>query len=263
MTKIKAFCRYWWESMTESKDVFDKIMWVLTAAAFISVPLIEAAGIALPKRWQALSDPQLEKIAWDITVFLGLRAIFWLPFRRHERQLAAFSEQSSAHDNAQAASLARLESARQDEIKNLKTVVGELQKQIDDRTKRKKIKDSLGSWRMTMQNLSGQLNGIGYYEYSDETRQRFETDYLEVENAVYNYLKDNVGMSEAVSFVDVERIPKVELGSNVHLDIPSFRNRYIARQFMLNRLKFRAEQLEKAEEKLDSKDFVLAFENNL
>lgn len=136
-----------------------------------------------------------------------------------------------------------------------------IETQQDDRIARKKIKDSLAGCRMTIQNLCAQLEGIQYFRYYGETRQNFERDYLNFENSTYQFLNDKVGRSEAISFIDDQRIPKINAPPDSSFDLPAFRDRWIAKNFMLNRLKFRDEQIEKAETKLDSKDFVLPIES--
>ncbi len=132
-----------------------------------------------------------------------------------------------------------------------------LQSQFDDRTKRKKIKDELASCRITIQNLTSQLLDIEFYQYKDEQRQNFERDYLDMANTTELFLQEKVGRSEAASFSDAHAIPKVTIPPNAQFDLPVFKDRWVAKQFMLNRLKYQSEQLKNIESKLDSRDFTL------
>jgi hypothetical protein len=90
MAKIKQFCRYWWESVTSSKEAFDMITWILTEVAWLTVAVIELVGFSPPSNWQVLTGPYFEKAAWIVAIILALRAVFWLPFRRHQKQESDF-----------------------------------------------------------------------------------------------------------------------------------------------------------------------------
>jgi len=149
----------------------------------------------------------------------------------------------------------RNEAAQNSHIALLENQVQTLQAQLDDRAKRKSIKDSLAGFRITIQNLTGQIHDISFYQYHDEIRQNFERDYLQMQNSAYSFLNNRIGRSEATTFIDAERIPKVQSVPNHVPD--AFKDIWAEKYFMLNRLKYGAEQLEKAEEKLDSKDFIL------
>ena len=141
------------------------------------------------------------------------------------------------------------------EIERKDGAIQSLQRQVNDRMRRKKIKDSLAGFRITIQNLTAQLHDITYFKYHDEIRQKYERDYLQMQNETYVFLNENIGRSEATTFVDDERIPKVQSVSN---NVPdAFKERWAEKQFMLNRLKFASEEIEKSEEKMDRSDFVL------
>jgi hypothetical protein len=137
-----------------------------------------------------------------------------------------------------------------------------LTSRLDDSEKRKKLKDALAGYRITIQNLTSQLHGISYYTYKEEIRQTFERDYLETENSAYQFLYEKVGRSEAVSFANIEQIPKVILGPEAQFDMEEFKASWVAKQFMLNRLKYNAEKIENIEQKLDSKDFILSLDSS-
>lgn len=62
------------------------ITWALTAVAWIFVALIEWAGFALPKNWQIVTEPYFKMAVWAVAILLALRAVFWLPFKRNEKQ---------------------------------------------------------------------------------------------------------------------------------------------------------------------------------
>ena len=132
----------------------------------------------------------------------------------------------------------------------------------DERVARKQIKDSLSKFRIWIQDLQRRLDAINYFSYYDETRQKFDHDYLDMENQAYRLLKDKVGDSEAVSFADDEQIPKVIPPPVANFDMPTFRDRWINHKFMSNRLAYKKQQLEKTEAKLDSKDFILPIETS-
>jgi hypothetical protein len=86
MFLIKRICRffcYWWESVSSTKDVFDKIARLLTVLAWLIVVLKEWADFPLTN-WEIFSEPNFEKATWFIAILLTLRVIFWLPFKRHE-----------------------------------------------------------------------------------------------------------------------------------------------------------------------------------
>ncbi len=161
------------------------------------------------------------------------------------------------HDRIEAAH-AGIEAANKSHIELLEVQIQTLQARLEENGRRKKIKDALAGWRITIQNLTSQLHDIFYYSYRDETRQNFERDYLDMLNTAHSFLDKFVGRSEATTFVDAERVPKVELPPSNDM----FRDRQIAKAFMLNRLKYNAELLEKIEEKLDSKDFFLPLDNS-
>ena len=84
------------------------------------------------------------------------------------------------------------------ERQKMEDQIQSLTSRLDDREKRKKLKDALAGYRITIQNLTSQLHGISYYTYKEEIRQTFERDYLETENSAYQFLYEKVG-SEAAS----------------------------------------------------------------
>jgi hypothetical protein len=61
--------------------------WVLTILAWLAFLVSEWAGFSSEK-WPVVSNPIFEKAALVIAIILTLRAIFWLPFRRHEKLAA-------------------------------------------------------------------------------------------------------------------------------------------------------------------------------
>jgi hypothetical protein len=61
--------------------------WVLTILAWLAFLVSEWAGIS-SKNWPIVSNPIFEKAALGVAIILTLRAIFWLPFRRHEKLAA-------------------------------------------------------------------------------------------------------------------------------------------------------------------------------
>ena len=63
------------------------IAWVLTILAWLAFLLSEWAGVSAAQ-WPVVSNPIFEKVAFGIAIILTLRAIFWLPFRRHEKLAA-------------------------------------------------------------------------------------------------------------------------------------------------------------------------------
>jgi hypothetical protein len=150
--------------------------------------------------------------------------------------------------------------AYRDERRRIEKITDEvrvLQAKLDDRLKRKSLKTSLAVWRETIQNLQGELNGIGIWGYHGDTRIHFERDYLSMLNTVFKFLDESIGHSEAVTFADMEKVQKVSVDPNKVWDMEEFKERWIARVFMANRLRYAAEQLEKIEEKLDSDKIVL------
>jgi len=82
----RCFC-YWWESISSSKEVFDKITWVLTIIAWLVV-LLQELEVFPSTSWQVFSEPGLARLTWILALLLTARAIFWLPFCRHEKLIA-------------------------------------------------------------------------------------------------------------------------------------------------------------------------------
>ena len=63
------------------------VAWVLTILAWVAFLLSEWAGFS-PAKWPIVSNPIFEKVAFGLAIIFTLRAIFWLPFRRHEKLVA-------------------------------------------------------------------------------------------------------------------------------------------------------------------------------
>ena len=63
------------------------IAWVLTILAWLAFLICEWAGFS-PEKWPTLSKPIFEKVTFGLAIIFTLRAIFWLPFRRHEKLAA-------------------------------------------------------------------------------------------------------------------------------------------------------------------------------
>jgi hypothetical protein len=85
MSKITRFIRYWWESATDTKEIWDMITWILAVIAWLIV--VGKECIDFPStNWKIFSEPVFEIAAWTVAVVLTLRAIFWLPFLRDEAQ---------------------------------------------------------------------------------------------------------------------------------------------------------------------------------
>jgi hypothetical protein len=68
------------------------IAWVLTTLAWLAFVASVWAGSS-PEKWPIFSRPIFAKVTLGVAIILNLRAIFWLPFRRHEK-LAAELEAS-------------------------------------------------------------------------------------------------------------------------------------------------------------------------
>jgi hypothetical protein len=221
-----------------------EVLWSIVAA-------ILTGGFSLHKGWSHFHDVITTIIATSVGfagVFLIQLVIKLLvtPAKMAKEQAAKIEEEKRRH----------LETKE-----NLENQTQLLRAQLDDRRKRKQIKDALGDLRMVIQSLCARLSEIPYFKYYNETRHKIEHDYLDVDNAAYRLLRNKVGKSEAVSYGDDEKIPKV---ANVpsDFDMEAFRERWIAQRFMFNRLKYKSEQLEKAEAKLDSEDFILPIDDS-
>jgi hypothetical protein len=249
MSKVYQRFGYWRENFKIAKEKHDTISWAITIVFLVAGAILRSLNLASPLL-ASISDETLGRVCIWIGIAVGFWSFLWLPVRRHEIEERNHQEK-----------MVELESRFGEQKRELELQIQKLQVQLDDKVRRKKIKDELGSCRLTIQNLCGQLRGVPYFKYYGETRQKFEQDYLDTENTTYRFLNDKVGRSEALSFIDDERVPKVVLPQDAHFDMDEFRNRWIQHEFMLNRLKYRAEQLEKTEEKLDSKDFILPFES--
>jgi hypothetical protein len=245
MQKTLRSFHYWWELVTSSKETFDKIIWGLTGIVWVFLALIGLADFT-STNWEIVSQPNLDIAAWIIGVILAVRAVFWLTFRKHEEKAASHAREKE-----------QLETSHIEQQAVLKSKIQTLQSQLDDKAKRKKTKDELASCRITIQHLTSQLLDIEYFQYANDTRQNFERDYLEMANTTHLFLEDKVGRSEAASFSDSHAIPKVIIPSNVQFDTNFFKDRWVEKQFMLNRLKYQSEQLKDVESKLDSKDFIM------
>ena len=88
VSAIKRCFYYWWDPATRTKEVFEMIIaWVLTILAWLVFLVCEWAGFS-PEKWPTLSKPIFEKVTFGLAIILTLRAIFWLPFRRHEKLAA-------------------------------------------------------------------------------------------------------------------------------------------------------------------------------
>ena len=85
MSAIKRCFYYWWDPATRTREVFDMIIaWVLTILAWLAFLVSEWAGVSFAK-WPIVSSPIFEKVTFGLAIIFTLRAIFWLPFRRHEK----------------------------------------------------------------------------------------------------------------------------------------------------------------------------------
>ena len=98
MPKIKSCCQYWWGIATGSKDTFDRFMLALTAIAWLIVGVIKSMGGSLPRNWPVSTEPYFKRAVWVVAVVLTLRAVFWLPFRRHEELKAKLEESKNAKE---------------------------------------------------------------------------------------------------------------------------------------------------------------------
>lgn len=239
LNDISAFCWamvkhwHWWTCTTVSSGV---------------AALVTGGGRSIP--------------VWILWLFAlsGLVVASFLAFCDQRRITEEGREAAASIERALNESAERNETAQKKQIALLESQVQMLQTQLEDRAKRKKIKDSLAGYRITIQNLTGQLRGIEYYKYADQIRQNFERDFLDFLNSAYGFLNDKIGRSEATTFVDPEKVPKVVIPTDSQFDLESWEDRWVAKTFMLNRLKYGTEQLEIIEGKLDSVNFILPLE---
>jgi hypothetical protein len=92
---IKRWAVYWWESATEAKGVWEVITWFFTIFSWVVVIATEWAGFPSAKNWPILTEPNFEMAAKIVAGLLTLRAVFWLPFRKHEKLISELQKLKS------------------------------------------------------------------------------------------------------------------------------------------------------------------------
>ena len=148
------------------------ITWALTALAWIIVIVIEWGGVPLPKNWQILAEPFFEKAAWAIAILLVLRAVFWLPFQRHEKEQAKFAAEklelertfNEMHDRIEAAH-AGIEAAHKSHTELLEAQIQTLQTQLDDKVKRLENGEKLGNLHQLLLSRGREIKKMGASEF--------------------------------------------------------------------------------------------------
>lgn len=192
--------------------------------------------------YHGITSTQQGRIEFDILAFLFFAMAAFLAWRDQKR----ISQEVIAQ-------MDKLQNSHSEHTSALKEQTKVLEAQLDDRARRKKIKDMLGSWHIDIQNLASELKRINMYEYVDEKRADFEKKVVFTEEAILFYLEKKMGQSESAIFRDTTQIPKVPWPDMED----AFTERSIARLRLNNRLEHRAKQLEAIMAKLDSRDFVL------
>jgi len=189
MSKICRFFNYWWESITKSKDAFDKIAWALTALAWLVVVVIEWGGFSLPENWKVLTEPTFGKAAWSVAVALALRAVFWLPFVKNEAQQTSHAKEKE-----------KLASIYAEQTRVLENQIHSFKAQLDDRTIRKLNKDFLGLYLEQLETRILTIEKMDSKDYMSNLKIGFDDESLLLIGGIKTFIIQNIGKGEAALF---------------------------------------------------------------
>jgi hypothetical protein len=182
----------------------------------------------VPKDWQILTEPFLEKTVWAIAIMLALRAIFWLPFRKHEAQ-------ASAHEKEKKELLKVVDSlSNKEELEHTKAAM------------RKVVKDTLGLYLECIGHQIIHVEIIDWFTITDEVAEKEIFAWSDMKIEIFDFLKRNFSGAEAAYFGSDSGLHQTPADDNDKL-LP---DRKRQRQFLLDQMAHHSKQLKAIIEKL-------------
>jgi hypothetical protein len=196
-----------------------------------------SGGFAWFEDWNNYHDTKVV----ILSALVGFMGVFLIQFL--VKLLAAPVKMENDAEAKSTAKQATLSAEKEDFENQIKP----MQTELDTREKRRKIKESLAEWRLTLAGYHDLLLDVKCVEYNDKMREELGLEYDKTVCETASFLEKELGKSAVTTFVDNVGIEKVQVPEMA----PYLVACWTAKHSMLNRLKYRIKQLQKIDDGLD------------